>query len=352
MGGRLLEGDVSIAAGVVEAVGLPVGRNPLGVAVPGFVDLQVNGFGGVQFIEAHADEMTATAEALGRAGVVHASPTLCSASVDRYRGALGHLATAIAAEPNCGLLPAHLEGPFLSTRFAGSHDTSTFREPDAGVLVDLCGAGPVGMITLAPESDGASGLIVEACSRGLLVSLGHTAADADTCRAAADIGARSITHCWNAHRRFGHRDPGPAGWAMDDPRCTVGLIADGVHVAPEVLALTFSAARGRVAVTTDAIAPAGTDVDRWRDVRVDGGAARLGDGTLAGSVATPSDMLRVLGDAGVAFEDAVDAMHRPQAEALGLAPWSLRPGDPANVVVLADDFEVRSAWRSGEPLGC
>ena len=138
----------------------------------------------------------------------------------------------------------------------------------------------------------------------------------------------------------------------------MGLIADGVHVAPETLALTFAAAAGRVALTTDAIAPAGTGATRWGDdagssglageVTIGEGVARLADGTLAGSVATPSLMLRVLESAGVPFPLAVEALSAPQAWAMGLGEWHVRPGDPANVTVLDDDHEVLATWREGD----
>ena len=356
--GEMFAGDVSLADGSIESVGLPVGEGAKGVAVAGFVDLQVNGFAGVQFIEADSHEMSRAARALGRVGVVFASPTLYSSTVDRYSAALGELAALLDAEPDCGLTGAHLEGPFLSPRWAGAHDPRTFLEPSPGVLATLCEAGPVATVTVAPELRGVSEVVVEATKRGLAVAVGHTDASSGQCREAAARGASMLTHCWNAHRRFTSRDPGPAGWALTDGTVTVGLVADGVHVAPEVLAITFATAAGRVALTTDAIAPAGTGAARWVPpdsadgtvVHVSGGAARLADGTLAGSVATPSDMLRVLLGAGVAFEDAVGALHRPQAVALGMGEWSVRPGDPAHVVVLDDDCSVLGVWRAGADL--
>ncbi len=354
----MVAGDVSIADGVVESVGLPVGQGVRGVAVPGFVDLQVNGFAGVQFIEADSHQMASAATALGRAGIVFASPTLYSSTVDRYSAALDELAALLDAEPDCGLTGAHIEGPFLSRRWSGAHDPRTFLEPLPGVLAALCDAGPVATVTIAPELPGAPEVLAEASGLGLTVAVGHSDATAAQCREAARMGARMLTHCWNAHRRFTPRDPGPAGWALADPAATVGLIADGIHVAPEVLAVTFAAAGDRVALTTDAIAPAGTDIVEWQPpgtaggsvIHLAGGAARLADGTLAGSVATPSDMLRVLLGAGVAFEEAVGALHRPQAAALGMGEWSVRPGDPAHVVVLDDDCSVLGAWRAGADL--
>jgi len=285
---------------------------------------------------------------------VFAAPTFLSTDLAGYRRSLAELGGILAADPTCGLTAAHLEGPFLSRAFAGAHDPSTFVAADPGLMRSLLDAGPVAMVTLAPELDGSADVIAALVERGVTVSIGHSDADAAAARFAQRCGATAITHCWNGHRRFAPRDPGPAGWALDTPGVTVGLVADGVHVAPEVVALTFAVAPRRVAVTTDAIAPAGTDLEHWNGggfhVEVAEGAARLADGTLAGSVATPTRMLRELERAGVDFADAVHAMSAPQAQALGLGQWAVRPGDPAHVTVLADDHEVLATWRNGVRL--
>jgi len=358
VGGELVAGDVSVCAGVVEAVGLPPAPGASGVAVPGFLDWQVNGFAGVHFTDADASGFATAEYALACAGIVLALPTVLNTSVDGYLGALDELAHYRASVPDSGLLGAHLEGPFLSPRWHGAHDEGSFHHGTPDLLTALLGSGEVSMLTLAPEQPGVEALIPALVDAGVVVSIGHSDATVQQCAAAQKLGASAVTHCWNAHRRFAPRDPGPAGWALSRQGVTVGLIADGIHVAPEVLALTFAAAPHRVALTTDAIAPAVPGSDGpgptvgapMRGVVVRDGAARLADGTLAGSVATPSDMLRVLDAAGVDFPSAVRALHAPQAEALGLQPWSLLPGDPAHVVVLDDAMEVCQAWRHGRRL--
>jgi len=327
------------------------------MAVPGFVDWQVNGFGGVHFGDAEPDGYRRAAESLARVGIVWAAPTLLSMDVDGYVAALEVLRSVRRADPGSGFTGAHIEGPYLSPRWAGAHDPTTFVDgaldpecPDA-TLDRLLAAGPPAMLTLAPEVPGVRKLLRRLRSAGVTVSIGHSDATAEGCRAAAIDGADAITHCWNGHRRLTARDPGPAGWALSTPGVRVGLIADGIHVDPGVLALSFAAARGRVALTTDAIAPAGTDATCWvlggREVTIDGGAARLTDGTLAGSVATPSRMLRVLTTAGVPLAEAVHGLCGPQSASLRLGEWRLRPGDPAHVTVLDDDSSVLQAWRSG-----
>lgn len=354
--GEVVPGDVKVESGRVRAVGLG-GGGGRGMAVPGFVDWQVNGFGGVHFSEAQPQDHRRAAESLAAAGIVYAAPTLLGLDPADYLQALGVLAEVRGADPACCFTGAHLEGPFLSERWRGAHAPGCFLDGDPGVLEQLLGTGQVAMMTVAPERRGVEELLPALCRAGVLVSLGHTDATSAQCRRAEQAGARALTHCWNAHRRFAPRDPGPAGWALTSPGVSVGLIADGVHVAPETLVLTFAAAPGRVALTTDAIAPAGTDATEWSAdglgdvggaVRVTGGAARLADGTLAGSVATPTVMLRVLEEAGVPFPAAIEALSAPQAWALGLGEWRMRPGDPANVVVLDENRSVLQTWREGD----
>lgn len=348
--GEVVPGDVVLRGGVIDAVGQSMGRGARGIAVAGFVDWQVNGFAGVHFTDADPEGFVRAGDALARAGVVWAAPTILDTTLGRYERALAVLAEFGRDHPEGGYLGAHLEGPNLAAEFRGAHDASNFTDGDTRLVDRLIRAGPVSMVTLAPDRRGVMEMIPRWIESGVFVSLGHTNADAATCVAAMSRGARAITHCWNAHRRFSPRDPGPAGWALSSSEVTVGLIADGVHVAPEVLVVTFAAASGRVALTTDAVAAACAEGDRPSSrgpALVAQGAARLVDGTLAGSVATPTRMLRVLEASGVPFEAGVHALSAPQAAALGLRRNLLRPGDPADVTVLADDHGVLQTWRRG-----
>lgn len=340
--GRVVPGDVEVDDGVVIAVGVSGGGGH-GLAVPGLVDLQVNGFAGVEFRHTDAAGYAAAAEALARHGATAVQPTFFSCSVDEYRAALGELAGVLAGPPpGTRFLRAHLEGPFLSPTWVGAHLVEDFLAPDTALVDTLLAAGPLGFMTVAPELEGGLDVVAHLAAAGVVVSIGHSDATATQARAAVDAGARHLTHCWNAHRRLTSRDPGPAGVALTDPRVTVGLIADLVHTAPETVLLTVAAAESRVAVTTDAIPPAGLGLDRWsehgREVRVVDGAARLDDGTLAGSVATPDGQLRTLVELGVELPVAVDACGGAQRRLLGQPECRVRPGDPADLVVLDRDL--------------
>jgi N-acetylglucosamine-6-phosphate deacetylase len=352
--GELVPGDVEIADDRVAAVGLSVRPGAEGVAVPGFVDLQVNGFGGVEFRHAAAEDYATAAAALAAHGAVAVQPTFFSSTPDEYVAALDVLA-GVRSGPlpsGCRFLPAHLEGPFLSPAWVGAHRPADLRAPDPALLERLLDSGPVGMVTLAPELPGALELVGALVRRGVVASIGHSDATAAQTRVAVDAGVRHLTHCWNAQRRFSPRDPGPVGVALTDRRCTVGLIPDLVHTAVETVIVTFAAAVGRVAVTTDAIPPAGAGLTAWtehgRRVTVTDGAARLDDGTLAGSVATPEVLLGNLVDLGVSLAVAVDALGGVQRRLLSLPEVALRPGDPADITVLDDDHRVRRTVVAGE----
>lgn len=331
--GRWVRGDVEVEHGTVRGVGLSpaVGTR---VVVSGFVEHQINGFAGVDFGRADDEDYHRVAEALPATGVTAFRPTLYSLPFDDYHAALEVIARVRSRPPvGARILGAHLEGPFLAPAWLGAHDATTFLAPDVALVAALVAAGPVGLVTLAPELPGALEVISWLVSQGVVVSVGHTDATAEECRAAFDAGATMITHCYNAHRRFAPRDPGPLAAALNDERVAVGLIADGIHVADEALRLVARAAPQRMVLVTDAIAAAGCDPAAWNGrgsaVTVVDGAARLADGTLAGSVATMDRCVRKMISLGVPSEVVLAAAGGDR----------LRPGRAVDLVVLDD------AWR-------
>lgn len=350
--GVVLGGDVEVRDGLVAAVGVsPAGRH--GLAVPGFVDLQVNGFAGVDFGRADSDAIRRAGQAMLSTGVTAYQPTLVSDTEENLTRALGAIGDARRATPAPRVLGAHLEGPLLSPRWAGAHDPRVLCVPDLELVARLCAAGPVSSMTLAPELPGALDLIEALTSRGVVVWLGHTDADATTVNQAFDRGAKALTHVYNAHRRFAARDPGPAGAALARPDVTIGLIADLVHVAPEALLVAWNAAPGRVALVTDATAAAGQPPGSYelsgRVVRSDGVAVVLDDGTLAGSVLTMDQAIRNLMSLGIPVAHAVRAASATPARLMGdRSMGTLEPGSPADVVVLDDAATVRVVLVGGE----
>ena len=355
VGDVLVRGDVRVEDGRVAAVGvMPAGAT--GLAAPGFVDLQVNGFGGVDFLAAEPPDYRTAGAAMATTGVTAYLPTFISAPDGAYDHAVAAAAAARAvARPGPRILGVHLEGPFLSPRWPGAHDPRHLQAPSPALIERLERAGAIALVTLAPELPGALELIEALVARGVVVSCGHSDADAEIADAAFDAGARAITHLHNAHRRFAHRDPGLGGVALVRPEVTVQAIVDGVHLAPEVAYAAFLTARERFSLVTDAMAATGLGDGHHRlgsrEVEVAGMTARLADGTLAGSVLTMDAAVRNLVTLGASEVQALLAATRAPARLLAHPTLGvLAPGLPADIVVLDDELEVRATLVDGLKL--
>lgn len=353
--GELVRGDVEVHDGIVAAAGLDRGGGR-GLAIPGMVDLQVNGYAGVDVLRAEPGELLELGRALARDGVLAYQPTLITAPPEAARDALEAIGHAAALGGPATIVGAHLEGPFLSPVRCGAHPRRWLRRPDVDLLASLLACGcAVTMLTIAPELDDADEVIDAAVAKGVLVSVGHTDATAVQAAAAFDLGARSVTHLFNAIRPFGHRDPGAVGTALSREDVTVLLIADGVHVAPEALLTAWRAARGRFALVSDAIAAAGLGDGAFAigsvEVEVVDGVSRTGDGALAGAVRPLGWGLRTLVELGVPIVEAVAAVTTTPAALIGRPDLGrLSVGGPADLVVLDDAFALDRVLVAGATL--
>jgi N-acetylglucosamine-6-phosphate deacetylase len=347
--GRLVPGDVEVVDGRIAGYGLssPNGR---GIALPGFIDLQVNGFVGVDFLETDSAGYARAGDALLETGVTAYLPTFITAPEEQLLDAMRQL-------PRNGngprILGAHLEGPFLSERRLGTHPRSARRDPDPALLQRLLAGGPVRLMTLAPELPGALELVDVLHKHGVTVSFGHTDATAAEANRGFDHGVRTITHLFNAMRPFNHRDPGIAGAALARPDVIVQIILDGVHLAPETAHIVWSAAAGRVALVTDAMAGAGARDGPYRlghvPVEVRDGEVRRVDGVLAGSVLTMIEAVRTLHGLGVSLPDTAVAAAGVPARVLELEDTGrVEPGYRADVVILDDNLEIQRVLVGGE----
>jgi N-acetylglucosamine-6-phosphate deacetylase len=352
VGGKLVEGDVTVSDGVVSAVGVkPAG--PAGTAVPGFVDVHINGVAGVDFLTAGVSDYRRAAAALARTGVVAFQPTFVSSHLQDYAEPLAAAAEATAAPDGRPFVTGvHLEGPFLSPLWPGAHDPAYLRTPDPSLADRLISAGPVQVMTVAPELPGGLELVERLSRAGVVVSCGHSDADAPTAHAAFDRGARAITHLHNAHRRWRPRDPGVGGVALVRPDAFVQAIVDGVHLAPEAAYAAFLAAGPRFCLVTDAIEACMLDPGDYelggRPVRVRDGAVRLLDGTLAGSVVTMDEAVRNLVSSGASLAASVHAASTAPARLIGRDDLGvLRPGGPAHLTVLDDELTPRRTLVNG-----
>jgi N-acetylglucosamine-6-phosphate deacetylase len=348
--GELVPGDVDVEDGRIVAVGLARGLRGR-VAVPGFVDLQVNGYAGVDFLSASSDDYGRAGESLLLAGVTAYQPTFITSAEESTIEALRAMPRD---PPGPRILGAHLEGPFLSPDRPGIHPLPHLRAPDVALLDRLLDAGAVTQMTLAPELPGADALVERLRERGVAVSAGHTNATAVEAHHAFDLGVAGVTHVFNAMRPLRSRDPGIAGAALTRSGVVIAMVVDGRHLADETVRLVWACAAGRVALVTDAMAAAGCGegAGTFRlgeiEVSVENGVARREDGTLAGSVLTMIEAVRNLHLLGIPFEQAVGAATEVPARFLVQGDVRLlEPGTPADVVVLDDRLEIEAVLCSG-----
>lgn len=321
---------------------------------PGFIDIHGHGGGGAAFDDG-ADAI-AKARAVHRAhGTTRAVLSLVTASVDDLAARVSLIADL--AERDATILGSHLEGPFLDIGHKGAHTEGLLRAPDEASVARLieAGRGTVRQVTLAPELPGGLDAVRQFVAGGVAVAVGHTNATESDAAAAFAAGATLLTHAFNAMNGIHHRAPGPVIAAMRDERVTLELIADGVHVHPDVIALAFAQAPGRIALITDAMAAAGAPDGHYElgglAVTVTDGTARLdSNGAIAGSTLIQDAALRLVVDGGLPLADAVASLTGIPARAIGVQDrfGSLRPGAAADAVMLDDALNVTSVWVDGE----
>lgn len=331
--------------------------------VPGFVDIHVHGFDGHDLTSCSAEEMVAMARALPRTGATAFLATIASSGpaetleqVRRARAAAEALEAS--PEPGAAIAGIRLEGPFISQEKRGAQAPWAIRPPDAVELRSLAEAagGRLRAVDFAPEQPGAGALLPVLAELGLLPVGGHTTATYEAMSAAIGAGVRHSTHLFNAMPPLLHRAPGAAAAFLTDPRTTVEMIADGIHLHPAILRLVLAAKGPRsTALVTDAVHAAGLPEGDYeflgRTVHVREGAVRLEDGTLAGSTLTLDRAVRNLVSlAGASLEDAVRMASETPAAIAGLCDrGSIRPGAWADLVELSPEGVVRATWTRGEP---
>jgi N-acetylglucosamine-6-phosphate deacetylase len=350
--GALLPGDVEVDGGAIAAVGLA--GHGRGVAAPGFVDLQVNGFAGVDFMHTDRDGYARAGEAMLATGTTAYQPTFITASEADLVAALAEMPHGRAAGGVGGpeIIGAHVEGPFISPRRLGVHPPKWQRSPDAALLGRLLDAGGVHQMTLAPELPGAFELIDLLLARGVVVSAGHTDASAAEAHLAFDRGVRTVTHLFNAMRHSTPRDPGIALAALTRAEVIVQVIVDLHHVASDTVLVAWQAATDRFALVTDAAPAAGMGDGEFvlggRRIHAADGVVRGPEGQLAGSALTMIDAVRNLHGLGVSLEDALRAAGEVPARVVRRPDLGrLVPGAPADVVILDDRLEVRRVLVDG-----
>ena len=323
--------------------------------LPGFVDAQVNGGGGVLFNDAPTVEsIRAIGAAHRRFGTTGFLPTLISDDLSAIANAITAVRDAIAARVP-GVIGVHIEGPFISAERKGAHDAAKFRDLDErGVqLLRSLGVGRT-LVTLAPELTTPE-TISSLARSGIVVSAGHTNATFDEMGTALKSGVRGVTHLFNAMSPLTHREPGVVGAALNDPDCWCGLIVDGRHVHPAVLQMALRCKRpDRFLLVTDAMPNVGADRNwfmlQGKRIEVRDGVCVDENGTLSGSALDMAGAVRNCVELlGLPLEQAAHMASTYPAQFLGLGSelGRIAPGYRASLVAVDDDVRVRETWIDG-----
>ena len=355
-------GDRIEAAGTISDVRIPASATRLDlpdlILVPGFIEPHVHGCGGFDVMDATPDSMNIISKTLAKYGTTSFLPTTVSAPFDVLEAALKRLADFIHAEP-AGATPLgiHLEGPFLNVQKRGTHQSGNVCKPDPVLLLkwmQLSG-GHLKLLTMAPELDGAALTADRARGANVVVAMGHSDATFSESLAAVNAGTHYAVHTFNAMRQFSHRDPGIVGAVLSDDRVFAEVIADGVHVAPEVVRI-FAKAKGatRIILATDATSATGMPDGQYAlgsgKVQVQGGVCRDAEGRLAGSTLTQDRALRNLLEwTGLRLDDALLGLTANPAEALAIdGRGRIEPGAVADLTLLDKNLEVVRTYVSGK----
>jgi N-acetylglucosamine-6-phosphate deacetylase len=329
--------------------------------LPGFVDLQVNGSHGIDVMNASADSLAIINRHLALEGTTAWMPTAVTAPIEKIEKVHESIATAFenskreTSADGAAILGMHLEGPFISPLRLGAHLRRNL-EPSGDAFERVLAMRALRLITLAPELPGGLDAI-RRLTRGAIVSIGHTNATLDEANAAINAGARMFTHMFNAMRPLNHRDPGVIAAALAPSAAVAGIIPDGVHVHPAMLRLAFDArGRGGLVLVTDKVALAGTIgseeiVGRARATIRDG-AARLEDGTLAGSIISMLDGVRIMVEtAHVSIGDAAVMAASNPARLVGANDRGcIQIGARADLIVLSRTLELKCVFIGGREI--
>ena len=361
---RVIEnGTVVIDSGSIVSAGESVAISQAEVfdlsglfLLPGFIDVHIHGAMGVDVMDATSADLSGVSEYLASQGVTAWLPTFVPASDENYVNAVAAIAEAAKAPSGARITGVHYEGPFVNSKQCGALHTEYFktysRPEDLDFLVTPENA--VRMITLAPEVGGGVELVRELKRRGWVISIGHTRASIDVLDDAFEAGARHMTHFMNAMAPLHHRAPGPIAWGLSRDDVTFDVIADGIHLDPFMLRLLMKVKTSRgIGLISDAIAAAGKgdgDYGIWGEtITVKDGRTSNAAGSIAGSVITMLDAVRMMHGLGVSYVELAAIASANLARLLGIDRecGSIEVGKRADLVALDDAGNVKLTLVGG-----
>lgn len=328
--------------------------------VPGFIDVHIHGAGGADTMDGTTEAIATMASVLPEEGTTSFLATTITQNQETIMKALKNAADYISRHNKPGkaeVLGLHLEGPFINETRKGAQPAQHIITPDIELFAEMqeASGNNIRLVTLAPEKENGNKLIAYLAENGVVASVGHSDATYAQMAEAVEAGATHVTHLFNGMRGMHHRDPGVAGAALLFDELKIEMIADGIHVVPEMLDLSMRA-KGidGVILITDSMRAKCLKNGKYdlggQEVSVAEGKALLADGTLAGSILKMKDSLKNMMEfTGISLEEAVKLASENPARQLGIfdRKGSIAPGKDADLVVLDQNHEVAMAFCRG-----
>ncbi len=351
--------DIEIENGIIKNIGKTDsdGLDFSGcVALPGFIDIHIHGCNMADATDCNPDSAAKMSKWLATQGITSFCPTTMTLPVETLRKCFGYISDTMGKEEGAYIHGINMEGPFIAPEKKGAQDAAHILAPDYEVFDELNSICPVKLVDIAPEQNGAEDFIKKA-KEVCTVSAAHTTANYEQGKKAIDSGVSHATHLYNAMNGLTSREAGMVGAVLDSDGVTAELICDGIHICPATLRITFKAlGEDRTVVISDAMMAAGLDAGEYtlggqRVIKTD--AARLPDGTLAGSATNLFEEFQNLLSFGIPVKQAIKSVTINPAKAIGVnkITGSIESGKNADLLILSDDFkEIKAVFVKGKRL--
>lgn len=351
--------DIKIENGIIRSLNKSAvdGADYSGcVVIPGFIDIHIHGCNLADATDGNRDSAAKMSKWLAQNGITSFCPTTMTLPVDTLRKCFGYIADTIGNEDGAYIHGINMEGPFIAPEKKGAQDGAHIINPDYELFCELNSICPVKLVDIAPERDGAEEFTKKA-SKICAVSAAHTTADYKKAKEAFGWGISHATHLYNAMSGIGSREPGMVGAVLDSEDIFAELICDGIHISPATLRITFKAlGEERTVVISDATMSAGLEEGEYmlggqKIFKTD--AARLADGTLAGSSTNLFEEFHNLLKFGIPLRQAIKSLTINPARAIGVddKTGSIEEGKYADLLILSEDFsEIKSVFIKGKKI--
>ncbi len=349
-----IEGEVIKSTGKTAKEGIDLSGK---IVLPGFIDIHIHGCNMSDATDGKSDSVLKMSNWLAQNGITSFCPTTMTISVDEIRKSFEYISDAMGKEEGAYIHGINMEGPFIAPEKKGAQAEEHILEPDFALLEELNNICPVKLVDIAPERNGAESFIKKA-KEICTVSAAHTTADYIMGKKAIEWGISHATHLYNAMNGLTSREAGMVGAVIDSENVNAELICDGIHICPATLRITFKAlGEDRTIVISDAMMAAGLDDGDYtlggQKVIKKDGAARLPDGTLAGSSTNLFDEFRNLISFGIPIKQAIKSVTINPAKAIGVdkITGSIEEGKNADLIILSDDFStVEGVYIKGKKI--